>query len=81
MKMREEDGAKFARGGILADAMGLGESTCAVYVFAVADSAATRKNGPDHWYHVCESIRCVFNLLAARLLTPGFQTIRTARQP
>jgi hypothetical protein len=27
MKMREENGAKFARGGILADAMGLGEST------------------------------------------------------
>jgi len=24
MKMREENGAKFARGGILADAMGLG---------------------------------------------------------
>jgi hypothetical protein len=33
MKMREENGAKFARGGILADAMGLGKSTCTAWVF------------------------------------------------
>jgi hypothetical protein len=77
MKMREDEGAKFARGGILADAMGLGESY-ATYVFAFPDSHQGKRFRP--------LVSCV-QIHQVGIQPPGdantktqIQTIRTARR-
>jgi len=67
--MREEERANFARGGILADAMGLGELTCVAYIYAPTEWNDSRQNCPDHWGYLRKSLGCVGNVTARSLLT------------